>query len=290
MPSVAETDNADAVDAKLWVLTFAMLWRAYLIDWGGTHPMDADDWPAIAEWIDLDIWHHFGYGTSPVDQSPDITVQEALTQEFEDRAVDIVGSLGIRFIRNYIDLQWGHETMQDETSIENMEYILGSLLRKERARLERIKPFIQSASDLIIGRLARKPQDVFLLPPRRFEEMLAELLSESGYHVKLTPETRDGGFDILAESANSDGPAHLCLVEAKRYRRDRKIGVEIVRGLYGTLKDENAQRAILVTTSTFSKEAIAFQNRHPYEISLRGYSDLLELIRGYGRGKRRDHI
>jgi hypothetical protein len=279
-PAPAASESAEAVDAKLWVLTLALLWRAYLIDWGGTHPIEADDWPTIAEWIDLDVWQHFGYGSSPTDRSPHTTLQDALTQDFEDRAVDIVGNLGLRCVRNCIGVS---ESMMDETSLSNMEEILSELARKERVRAARLRPFLTSASELIVERLSRKPQDIFSLPPRRFEEVLAELLAESGYSVILTPATRDGGFDIIVRNVQSENPGELCLIEATRYRRDRKVGVEAVRSLYGALTDKAADRAILVATSAFTKDAVAFQRRHPYQITLQGYSDLLKLMRTYGR-------
>ena len=36
------------------------------------------------------------------------------------------------------------------------------------------------------------------LSPRKFEELVAELFSDMGYEVVLTPATRDGGFDFKA--------------------------------------------------------------------------------------------
>ncbi|MBZ5580390.1 MAG: restriction endonuclease [Acidobacteriia bacterium] len=48
-------------------------------------------------------------------------------------------------------------------------------------------------------------------------------------------------------------------------------------------KGKAADRAILVATSAFTKDAVAFQRRHPYQITLQAYSDLLKLMRAYGR-------
>ena len=76
----------------------------------------------------------------------------------------------------------------------------------------------------------------------------------------------------------------LCLVEAKRYRQDRPVGVELVRQLYGTLIDADASSAMLVATSSFTSGAKAFQQKHQYKIALRDYSNIVQWIQGYGTG------
>jgi restriction endonuclease Mrr len=144
------------------------------------------------------------------------------------------------------------------------------------------KPIIVTANQAMIERLKREPRDVFKLSSRQYEEMIAELLDDMGYQVELTPATRDGGKDILA-SIKTPAADLLLLVEAKRYREDRKVGVELVRTLYGTLHDYQASSAMLVTTSTFSKDARALQQRHEFQLSLRDYADVAGWIQKYGR-------
>ena len=112
----------------------------------------------------------------------------------------------------------------------------------------------------------------------------AELLHDIGYQVTLTQATRDGGKDILASMRTELGE-FLCLVEAKHYREDRKIGVSLVRTLYGTLCDYQASSAMLVTTSSYSKDAQALQKKHKYELSLRDYTDVAGWIQRYGTHK-----
>ena len=148
-----------------------------------------------------------------------------------------------------------------------------------------VKPVIISASTLLAEKLKAQPHSVVGLSPRQFEELLAELLNDMGYEVQLTKATRDGGKDILAFMNTPLGKT-LCLVEAKKYRQDRTIGVELVRTLYGTLCDYQANSAMLVTTSTFSKDAKEFQSRHEYQLSLRDYGHLVDWIKGYKQGSK----
>lgn len=147
-----------------------------------------------------------------------------------------------------------------------------------------IRPRIISANEELVLKLQKQPKSLFEISPRSFEEVLAELLDDLGYEVELTKATRDGGKDILAYLDTPAGKI-LCLVDAKRYRQDRKVGVDMVRTLYGTLCDYQANSAMLVTTSSFTKDAQDFKNKHSYQLSLKDYSDVIQWLQGYRYGK-----
>lgn len=162
-------------------------------------------------------------------------------------------------------------------------YKLGrQIIVPERRLITEVKPRIVMVNEALVERMRSHPQSIYDLPPRKFEELIAELLTDLGYEVELTPATRDGGKDILAYMATPHGRL-LCLVEAKRYRRDRPVGVELVRQLYGTLTDAEASSAMLVTTSSFSPDARTFQKRHEYRLTLRDYGHIVDWMAGYRR-------
>jgi HJR/Mrr/RecB family endonuclease len=146
--------------------------------------------------------------------------------------------------------------------------------------IDEVTPKIVIANEALLEKLKRQPESIFQLPARKFEELVAELLDDMGFEVELTKATRDGGKDILAYMNTGIGK-FLCLVEAKKYRHDRTVGVELVRTLYGTLCDYQANSAMLVTTSSFSPDAHAFQRKHEYQLSLRDYGTVVEWIQGY---------
>jgi restriction system protein len=148
-----------------------------------------------------------------------------------------------------------------------------------------VAPTIITARSALIDALRKQPAQIHSLSPRKFEELLAELLSDMGWEVELTKETRDGGKDILAYLNTGLGRL-LCLVEAKHYRKDRKVGVELVRTLYGTLCDAEANSAMLVTSSSFSPEAQEFQKRHSYRLALHDYADVVNWILKYGNARK----
>lgn len=143
-----------------------------------------------------------------------------------------------------------------------------------------VAPSILAAADSLARVLSREPESIYQLPPRSFEELIAGLIDDMGWEVVLTPQTRDGGRDIIALLNNELG-RHLCLIEAKRYAANRKVGVDLVRTLYGTVTHEEATSGLLVTTARFSKEAQAFASQHTNRLGLKDYEDVLQWIRKY---------
>lgn len=159
----------------------------------------------------------------------------------------------------------------------------GILLPKKQI-LTTAKPIIINANNRLIESLKKQPVNLRNITPREFEELLADLLRDMGWDVELTKQTRDGGADILAY-LNTEVGRLLCLVEAKHYREDRKIGVELVRTLYGTLCDAQANSAMLVTSSSFTADAKTFQQKHQYQLTLRDYADVVDWIMKFGAKK-----
>lgn len=135
--------------------------------------------------------------------------------------------------------------------------------------------------DALLQALAERPEDLFGIDPRRFEELVARLLERQGHSVQLTPPTRDGGRDILARPLSSMVES-LYFVECKRYAPDRPVGVKLVRALYGELEKERATAGLLVTTSRFTKDAVAWGEPLRYRLALRDYDALTQWLRAPG--------
>lgn len=132
---------------------------------------------------------------------------------------------------------------------------------------------VAAINDELISYLAKHPELMYKIDPRKFEELVAELLARQGYTPTLTPRTRDGGYDIMATRSDSLGD-HLYLVECKRYAPENKVGVAQVRGIYGVAKAHAANKAVLVTTSSFSCDALAFATPLKYDLALHDHASL----------------
>jgi hypothetical protein len=66
------------------------------------------------------------------------------------------------------------------------------------------------------------------------------------------------------------------LIECKRYAPSHKVGVELVRALYGVRMHEKATKGILATTSTFTHGAKAFFNDHLWELEPRDFDGVVD--------------
>ncbi len=144
---------------------------------------------------------------------------------------------------------------------------------------------LEQVSDWLLSELAESPSDVYGLPPRRFEELVARLLEDRGYRATLTPEQKDGGFDLFAELDTPTGTM-LTLVECKRYKKERPVDVTVVRNLLGVVTLEGASNGMVVTSSRFTGPAHELQQAAKYRISLRDFEDLRAWLGSYRNGGR----
>ncbi len=137
----------------------------------------------------------------------------------------------------------------------------------------------------LISLIKNNPESLFNISPREFEQLIAELFNDFGFYTELTQQTRDGGRDIIAiyEKANI---RTKYLIECKRYKPKRKVSVAIVQRLFGVKISEAANKAILVTSSSFTKSATEFASNHIWDLDLKGYNDIIQWVNDYKNIKR----
>lgn len=141
---------------------------------------------------------------------------------------------------------------------------------------------IQNVNEELIRFLAKHPERMYQLSPDSFEDLVAELFRDMGYEVSLTPRTKDGGKDVKAFRKEPFGTI-LTLVECKRYSPDRKVGVGIVRALYGVVHLEGASHGVIATTAFFTRDAKEMVEQVPFRLSLRDYDHIASWCRTYKR-------
>jgi restriction system protein len=129
-----------------------------------------------------------------------------------------------------------------------------------------------------IDRVLRRPEEIRSVPSRRFKELMAYALSESGYDdVQLTPQTRDGGYDI--EAIRRGPTRQRLIVECKRYDHTHKVGRPILDALLGVLTREKANQALLATTSSFSRDALELFQQEPWRLQGMDFENVMKLLR-----------
>lgn len=146
----------------------------------------------------------------------------------------------------------------------------GSPIEVDSAPYKQIVTDVTEVSEELLRRLSENPPLVYELSPRKFEEVVAELLSRQGYEITVTPLTRDGGKDVYASQKTALG-SFLYIVQCKKYAPDNPVGVGLVRELYGVVEAEKATAGILATTSFFTKPAKEFQKQIEFRVSLQDY-------------------
>jgi hypothetical protein len=162
--------------------------------------------------------------------------------------------------------------ISNDLNIENCQLIY-SLDDHQIIVPEIIVPAQQDIAEII----RKTPSVIYSISPRDFEELIAEVFDKRGFNVELTKETRDGGKDIIAIGQHM-GIDVKFIVECKRYARERKVTLDLVQRLYGVKLAEQANKAILVTTSSFTKDSIRFASQHRWDISLRDCEDVFSWL------------
>lgn len=96
-----------------------------------------------------------------------------------------------------------------------------------------------------------------------FEERCLRLLQEMGFDASSTTPTNDGGIDIVAIHSQPI-LAGKYIIQCKDWKS--KVGVTVVRELYGVVSAENVNKGILITSSMFTKGAEEFAQGKPLEL------------------------
>ncbi len=133
---------------------------------------------------------------------------------------------------------------------------------------------LQEVNSALLNYFRQKPEKLRDLPPRKFEEFVAEILLRSGYDVELTPPSHDHGVDIIAIANKNLGMNERVLVQCKRFAPNRRIGIAEVQRMLGVLTDEGGTRALIATTSYFTREARRVEERNCWRLSLHDYEAL----------------
>lgn len=132
----------------------------------------------------------------------------------------------------------------------------------------------------IIDRIMKDPSLMYIIEPRKWEEIIAATYDESGLfdEVTLTPRSGDHGRDVIAVS----GFGSVRLIESvKRYTPGTKVTAEKVLALLGVLlSDPQASKGIVSTTWEFAPKI----EENPY--IKKHIPDRLELVDGEALLKR----
>ncbi len=132
----------------------------------------------------------------------------------------------------------------------------------------------------IVEQLTTNPElfTHFSSEPFAFEEFVAASWDKAGYKVTLTPRSGDGGKDIIAEKIGVG--AFRIIDQCKAFKKGRKVSVNDVRAMMGTLMlNSDSKKAYVSTTSLFAPSAHKeWKDYIPNQLELREGPDLIKWL------------
>lgn len=100
------------------------------------------------------------------------------------------------------------------------------------------------------------------ISPSLFEHLVRQVLAQRGDEGWTTTESNDGGIDAVIVNRSKVMGGGLSVVQAKRYKRDAKLGPAHIRELAGAMEEKKAGWGILVTTSDFTSGSAQRAREH----------------------------
>lgn len=206
----------------------------------------------------------------------------------KDWAYVILGLESDGFFRA-IDVDTSIDSLEkSESRVISSIHSLSQTGKKEETLFEANEQATDTASSLVIKDIDdeikkyfnKHPEKLYELSPRKFEELVASILTDFGFDVELTKATRDGGRDIIA-SIKTKVSNYLTYVECKRYNAENKVGVGIIREVIGVHNIHKPSKSIIVTTSFFSQDAIAEAKTFENQLDLKDFNEVKKWLQNY---------
>lgn len=105
---------------------------------------------------------------------------------------------------------------------------------------------------------------------RDFEKIIYEYLKAQNIPVIYKGQAKDMGYDFHIPKLN-------CVVEVKKFNKNVKISLAVIRALIGTMIENDADRGIIISSTEFTKSAINFVQNLQQHIVLLSLQDLIRL-------------
>ena len=116
---------------------------------------------------------------------------------------------------------------------------IGSLIK--RVRSQRLLQRIEQTQNYATEIRSMTSQD--------FERLIGAYFRQQGYRVSETAEGADGGIDLILRQGTEK-----YFVQCKHWKA-QKVGVNIVRELYGVMSAQGASGGFVITSGTFTADA-----------------------------------
>lgn len=183
---------------------------------------------------------------------------------------------------------YGYEYPVGAFNYTSYEFERGTPLQEPSAEMDyadyefdlEYEAYVAKECDALSAAIEQRKSEIQAMSPRQFELFVTDLFEKKGYSAKTTKQTRDDGFDIVATSSYPF--PFTIIVECKHW--SNVVGVKVVRELFGVNAARNANKLILVTSSSFSPEARALAGTQQDMMTLWDLEDLIRLAEPKRKG------
>lgn len=146
---------------------------------------------------------------------------------------------------------------------------------------ERIEAAAEDWNDALQAELIER---ILAMPPKNFEKLIIDLMLGMGYGARGSGQhlgqTADGGVDgVINEDVLG---LDLIYLQAKRYAKENRIGVEKIREFAGSLDERGATKGVFVTTSYFAQPARQYAKDSPKSLVLIDGNELTQYLIKFG--------
>ena len=194
--------------------------------------------------------------------------------------------INLKFLKQFPEyLEW-----QNVKNGSNAE-----IIQPETINIQTPEELLETSYQSIRKDLAQDILDKILtLSPAFFERLVVELLVKMGYGGsikdagKAIGKSGDEGIDgtIKEDKLGLD----VIYIQAKRWQPNNVVGRPEIHKFIGALVGQGAKKGIFITTSSFTKDAIAFIPRNETKIVLIDGMQLSQLMIDYNVGVTLQHL
>ncbi|MED3911873.1 restriction endonuclease [Peribacillus simplex] len=117
-------------------------------------------------------------------------------------------------------------------------------------------------------------EDVDKMSGLEFEHFLTPLFRSQGYYVEVTSPSGDFGGDLILKKGKEKS-----VVQAKRYGKDKKVGVDAINEVVGAAGYYNATKKIVITNRYYTDAAKITGKRNG--VTLLDRDDLVRMLNQY---------
>ncbi|MCB0132295.1 MAG: restriction endonuclease [Caldilineaceae bacterium] len=163
-----------------------------------------------------------------------------------------------------------HKILQDKQALfDNIiddlsqDYVARTITDEELFGLFDLKPPTKADAGEVSKAANAAPKRTRLddLSPVEFERLITRLYERMGFVAEVTQQSHDHGIDVVARRNSNIGVQQI-IIQCK-HTPQGTVGEPAIRNLVGAWREyRSANEAIIITSGTFSRQAIEFADKH----------------------------